>query len=91
MRLGVEPQPSARERMAQVLELVREQIPEVVPVDEGLFAGTIPLGYLSPIIGGVYQALGQQDGFQGIDFRDWDAIRAWAEGVCPKLMETQEA
>lgn len=87
LRLGVEPEPSGRERMARVLELVREQVPEVMPVDEGLFAGTIPLGYLYPVIGGVYQVLGQQDSFQGIDFRDWDAIRAWAEGLCSKLMD----
>lgn len=87
MRLGVEPQPESKKRMARVLELVREQVPEVVPVDEGLFAGTVPLGYLSPAIRGVYYVLGQQDGFQGIDFRDWDAIRGWAEELCPTLLD----
>lgn len=86
MTLGLDPQPGGRERMAKVLEHVREQTPKVVPVDEGLFAGTIPLGYLSPVIGGMYQVLGHQEGeFQGIDFRDWDVIQAWAEGLCPTL------
>ena len=86
MTLGLDPQPGGKERMARVLQQVREQVPEVVPVDEGLFAGTIPVGYLSPILGGAYKALGYQEGdFQGIDFRDWDAIRAWAEGLGSKL------
>jgi menaquinone-dependent protoporphyrinogen oxidase len=86
MTLGLDPQPGGRERMARVLGQVREQVPEVAPVDEGLFAGTIPVGYLSPILGGTYRVLGYQEGdFQGIDFRDWDAIRVWAEGVGSKL------
>ena len=72
-----------------MLAQVREQIPEVVPVDEGLFAGTIPVGYLSPILGGAYKVLGYQESdFQGIDFRDWDAIRVWAEGLGSKLATT---
>jgi menaquinone-dependent protoporphyrinogen oxidase len=82
MTLGLDPQPGGRERMARVLEHVQEQIPEVTPVDEGLFAGTIPVGYLSPVLGGMYQVLGYQEGdFQGIDFRDWDAVRTWAQGL----------
>ena len=86
MTLGLDPQPGGRERMARVLAHVREQVPEVVPVDEGLFAGTIPVGYVSPILAGAYQALGyQEDDFQGIDFRDWDAIQAWAKGLGSKL------
>jgi menaquinone-dependent protoporphyrinogen oxidase len=90
MTLGLDPRPEGRERMSRALEQVWEQIPEVVPMDKGLFAGTIPLGYLSPGIGGVYQVLGQQEGdFPGIDFRDWDAIRSWAEGLCPALVDAQ--
>lgn len=86
MTLGLDPQPGGRERMARVLQQVREQVPEVAPVDEGLFAGTIPVGYLSPVLGGVYKVLGYQEGeFQGIDFRDWEAIWAWAEGLGSKL------
>jgi menaquinone-dependent protoporphyrinogen oxidase len=84
MTLGLDPQPGGRERMAAVLSHVQEQIPEVTPVDTGLFAGTIPLGHLSSVIRGVYQVVGQEEGdFPGIDFRDWGAIRAWAESVYP--------
>jgi len=87
MTLGLDPQPGGRERMAAVLKHVQEQIPEVMPVDTGLFAGTIPLGHFSSIIRGVYQVVGQEEGnFPGIDFRDWDAIQAWAETVYPALM-----
>ena len=86
MTLGLDPQPGGRERMARVLEQVREQVSEVAPVDEGLFAGTIPVGYLSPILGGAFKVLGYQESdSQGIDFRDWDAIGAWAERVGSKL------
>lgn len=87
MTLGLDPQPGGRERMAAVLKRVQEQIPEVMPVDTGLFAGTIPLGHISSMIRSVYQVLGQREGdFPGIDFRDWDAIQAWAEKVSPTLM-----
>lgn len=87
MTLGLDPQPGGRERMTGVLKHVQEQIPEVTPVDTGLFAGTIPLGHLSSIIRGAYQVLGQREGdFPGIDFRDWGAIQAWAETVYPALM-----
>ena len=87
MTLGLDPQPGGRERMAAVLKHVQEQIPEVTPVDTGLFAGTIPLGYLSSVIRGVYQVVGQEEGdFPGIDFRDWGAIQAWAESVYPTLV-----
>ena len=87
MTLGLDPQPGGRARMAGVLKHVQEQIPEVTPVDRGLFAGTIPLGHLSSVIRGAYQVLGQREGdFSGIDFRDWDAIQAWAETAYPTLM-----
>lgn len=87
MTLGLDPQPGGRERMAGVLKHVQEQIPEVTPVDTGLFAGTIPLGHFSSIIRGVYQVVRQEEGdFPGIDFRDWGAIQAWAESVYPALM-----
>jgi len=73
--------------MVEALEHVQKQIPEVAPMDKGLFAGTIPLGYLSPVIRGVYQILGQQEGdFPGIDFRDWSAIQAWAKQLYPTLI-----
>lgn len=86
MTLGLDPQPEGRERMAQVLARVQEQVPEVAPIGEGLFAGTVPLGHISSIARGVYRVLGQQEGdFQGIDFRDWDGIRGWAEELCTLL------
>ena len=86
MTLGLDPQPEGRERMARVLARVQEQVPEVAPIGEGLFAGTIPVGHVSSIARGVYRVLGRQEGdFQGIDFRDWDAIHAWTAGLCTLL------
>jgi menaquinone-dependent protoporphyrinogen oxidase len=46
----------------------------VVPVSEGLFAGKIDYSKLSFLDRSVLQMLGTAEG----DWRDWDAIRAWA-------------
>jgi len=50
----------------------------VQPVDVGLFAGSLEVGKLP-----FYLRMGMKS-MEG-DFRDWDAIRAWAKGLGPKL------
>lgn len=50
----------------------------VGPVSEGLFAGKIDYGKLSFLDRSILQMLGAPEG----DWRDWDAIRAWAGELC---------
>jgi len=71
------------------LDKVRQQAPEVVPVDTGLFAGALltegedyekqalPVRFIIKSMA--------KDKELGADYRDWDAIRDWAAGLRPKL------
>jgi menaquinone-dependent protoporphyrinogen oxidase len=68
------------------IEKLRAAAPEVEPVDVGLFAGAVlsdteEYRRLFPLlkipIGGMAES--------EPDHRDWEAIRAWAEGLRPKL------
>jgi len=55
----------------------------VQPVDVGLFAGVLDYGKLSFVPRMMLKAMKAPGG----DFRDWEAIRAWAAGLCPALLE----
>jgi len=75
-----------RRKVATFLDPVREQVPQVQPVDMGLFAGVLDFGklpfnyrFIWPFMPG--------DVTEG-DYRDWEAIRSWAVGLHPKLLGT---
>jgi menaquinone-dependent protoporphyrinogen oxidase len=79
---NVEDTAETRRRAASFLDPVREQ---VQPVDEGLFAGKLDFGklpflyrFLWPLTAGGHVGEG--------DYRDWEAIRAWATGLGLKLL-----
>lgn len=59
------------------LEPVHRKIPQVQPVDIGLFAGALDYSCLSGLTRLIVKIKGEPEG----DFRDWDAIRAWAAGL----------
>jgi len=75
-----------RRRARAFLDPVLKEVPEVKPRDIGLFAGVLDYGKLDFITGLVMRrkmrALGVPEG----DFRDWAAIRSWAEAVGPELL-----
>jgi menaquinone-dependent protoporphyrinogen oxidase len=73
---------------AGYLEKLRGLAPEVEPVDVGLFAGAVLTGTdeysrLFPLLKIPAKAMAEMP-----DHRDWEAIRAWAEELGPKLLET---
>jgi menaquinone-dependent protoporphyrinogen oxidase len=70
-----------RRKTLRYLEPVRKQFPKVKPVDIGLFAGAIDYKKLSFAYRLVLKLMGAPEG----DFRNWEAIRNWAEGVRPAL------
>jgi menaquinone-dependent protoporphyrinogen oxidase len=75
-----------RRATAGYLEKLRQAAPEVEPVDVGLFAGAVladteEFKRLFPLLRIPVMAMAEEP-----DHRDWEAIRAWAEGLRPKLL-----
>ena len=69
-------QPTEKNR-AQVLSYmdpILKAVPEIKPVGIGTFAGALDYGNLPWLKKKIMQAKGAPEG----DFRDWNAIRAWA-------------
>ncbi len=67
-----------RQAVAAYLDPLREMIE---PVEEGLFAGAIDRSKLSFPMRLVLKAMKAEEG----DWRDWEAIRAWAAELYPAL------
>jgi menaquinone-dependent protoporphyrinogen oxidase len=77
-----------RTATAGYLEKLRQAAPEVEPVDQGLFAGAVladtpEFKRLFPLLKVPVTAMAEQP-----DHRDWEAIRAWAQEITPKLLGT---
>jgi menaquinone-dependent protoporphyrinogen oxidase len=70
--------PEKRQRAAAYLAPLREM---VQPADEGLFAGAIDYGRVSFLEQLIVRMLGGKEG----DWRDWDAIEAWAGRLPPAM------
>ena len=68
-------------QVEQYVAAVQAQVPEVKPVDVGLFAGGMDMAKLPLPMKLVMKAMKSTAG----DFRDWDVIRAWAASLLPKL------
>lgn len=78
----------SRRTAAGYLDKLCKAAPEVEPVDVGLFAGAVladteEFKRLFPLLKIPAKAMAEQP-----DHRDWEAVRAWAEGLRPKLFET---
>jgi menaquinone-dependent protoporphyrinogen oxidase len=71
------------------LDALRQIAPNVEPVDTAVFAGAVladtdEFKRLFPLLKIPVKAMAEQP-----DHRDWEAIRAWAEGLRPKLLQTE--
>jgi menaquinone-dependent protoporphyrinogen oxidase len=69
------------------LEPLRQAAPDIVPVDTGLFAGAVLTD--TPEFAGLFflfRSIVKSVQEEMQDDRDWDAIRAWAQDVRPKLV-----
>lgn len=60
---------------------VQAHVPEIKPVQVGLFAGKIDPSTMPPFVRLLIALSGSPTG----DWRDWDAIRAWASSLRPVL------
>jgi menaquinone-dependent protoporphyrinogen oxidase len=73
------------EATAGYLDALRQAAPEVEPVDTAVFAGVVladtpEFRRLFPLMKIPVKAMAEQP-----DHRDWEAIRAWAEGLRSRL------
>ena len=85
----IEDTPEKRKETLAYLDPVRKAAPEVEPLDTGLFAGAIltdteEFRKLFFVLKYSIQATAEETE----DHRDWEAIRAWAEGLRPRLLES---
>jgi menaquinone-dependent protoporphyrinogen oxidase len=71
-----------RSTVAAYLDPVREKVPQVEPVDVGLFAGAMDYKKLPLPLRLVMKGMKAEEG----DYRDWDAIRTWVDQVRPELL-----
>jgi menaquinone-dependent protoporphyrinogen oxidase len=74
----------SRRKTLAFLDPVRKQFPQVKPVDIGLFAGAVDFKKLSFGYKLLLKVMGAPEG----DFRNWEAIRNWANGIRPALWGT---
>lgn len=78
-------QPTEKNRASVLsyMDAILKTVPEVKPVGIGTFAGALHYSNLSWINKSILKAKGAPEG----DFRDWNAIRAWArEPVYAKMV-----
>jgi len=85
MTLALMDEPAERQKIAGVLTAVEQQIPEVKPVEKGLFAGALDYNKMSYFMRVMYRVFSEDD--TAGDFRNWEAIRAWSETLKPRLVE----
>jgi len=68
------------------LDPVITAVPEIKPVDIGLFAGVLNYGKLPFHIRMVMKIKMSSKGVSEGDYRDWEAISRWSEGLRPKFL-----
>ena len=78
-------------RMARsYMEPVLKAAPDVKPMDMGLFSGALDYSKLNLMYRTVMKSKMGKKGVHEGDFRDWTAIRAWAEGLSLPLLALGE-
>lgn len=78
----------ARRTAASYMNPVLGSVPEVKPVDIGLFAGVLDYGKLSFIEKMVMKSKMKKRGISEGDYRDWEAIRSWTSRLQPHFFRT---
>jgi menaquinone-dependent protoporphyrinogen oxidase len=77
-----EPVEENRRKALAYLDPVLKAVPQVQPVQVGAFAGALNYSNLSSPIKVIMKLKGAPEG----DFRDWTAIRTWADGLGSTLL-----
>ena len=79
----------ASRKVAQsYMDPVLNAVPDVRPLDTGLFAGVLDYGKMNMMIRMVMKSKMKSKGVPEGDFRDWNAISSWAGGLPSRLVGT---
>jgi len=74
-------------RMAgSYMEPVLKAAPDVKPMDMGLFSGALDYSKMNLMYRTIMKSKMGKKGVPEGDYRDWTAIRTWAEGLCAPLL-----
>ncbi|NTV65119.1 MAG: flavodoxin [Oscillochloris sp.] len=84
MTLALSRDEADRAAQAKVLEAMQREVPEVRPVELGLFAGALDYSKMTPAMQQLYKFFSADD--TGGDYRDFAAIGAWAKALRPRLL-----
>jgi menaquinone-dependent protoporphyrinogen oxidase len=77
----------ANRRVARTyMDPVLKAVPDVKPLDMGFFAGVLDYSKLNLIYRIIMKSKMKKRGVPEGDFRDWNAIRAWASGICSPFL-----
>lgn len=68
------------------MDPVLKAVPDANPVDMGFFAGVLDYSKLNLVYRMVMKSKMKKRGVPEGDFRDWNAIRSWAKGICSPLL-----
>ncbi len=71
------------------MEPVLKAVPEVKPMDTGLFPGALDYSKMNLMYRSVMKYKMGKKGVPEGDFRDWTAIRTWAESLCSPLLASE--
>jgi menaquinone-dependent protoporphyrinogen oxidase len=79
----------ASSKVAQsYMDPVLNAVPDVRPLDTGLFAGVLDYEKMNMMVRMVMKSKMKSKGVPEGDFRDWNAIRSWAGGLLSRLVGT---
>lgn len=76
----------ARKKAEAFLNPVKDAYPDIRPVSTGLFGGVLDYNRYSFVIRMIMKQKMKDAGVPEGDYRDWEAIRGWAQGVRPSLL-----
>jgi menaquinone-dependent protoporphyrinogen oxidase len=85
------PNPAAQREARSYMDFVLAEVPDVRPAAKGIFAGVLDYGKMSFVIRAVMKSKMKDKGIPEGDYREWNRISGWAEGVFPKLHHQSEA
>lgn len=77
---------ASRKVARSYMEPVLNAVPSVKPVDMGFFSGALDYSKLNMVYRMVMKSKMKKQGVPEGDFRDWKAIRSWAEGLHAPLL-----
>ena len=79
-----EPTPEKLDEAQGYMNVLLEKHPEVKPVSQGMFAGVLDYSKINKFLGKMMEKI-ENDGGEGGDYRDREAICTWARETAAKL------